>query len=462
MELVLGIDLGTSYFKLGVFDRSGELRGLTRVAVETNNGDGSLCELPIDRFWQLLNNGLADACKQANAGPKDIEAVGYSSQVNSFLLLDCDDKPLTPLILWPDSRVQNIHPDIGQLWQGDDFLQTTGLGLAVNPQFALSKLAWFRDNQSQLWAKVHRVMTISDYLSFSLTGQAVGDAGTASLLGLYDLPNQQWWPQALEIIQIQPAQLSKPLLPGTVVGPLSADGAKRLGLRAETIFSVGSLDHHLAAIGAGLGQIADLSESTGTILACLNLNKQYQPANNRRIGPGLNGQHYYQIAFNNDDGASGLQWYQKEYAPDLSIEELIGLAEKVNPGCDGLVAHPSANSYEGLSGFDNQTKQHTPGHFIRAMMESTTASLAKLVDDLCAQEKPTRIVATGGGAKSDLWLRIKANILGVEFVTTNCAEPACKGAAMLASLACGWFDSPKHAADTWISIAKDFPAPEVL
>ena len=218
MRFVLGIDLGTSYFKLGLFNKLGHLQGLGRVAVQTNKGDGSLCELPTDRFWQLLNNALADACKQAHAQPEDIEAVAYSSQANSFLLLDCDKKPLTPLILWPDSRAQTIHPDIQQLWQRGDFLQTTGLGLAISPGFCLSKLAWFRDNHSQLWAKVHRIMTISDYLTFSLTSQAVGDAGTASLLGLYDLPKQQWWPQALDTIQIQPSQLSSSP-PRVLLGP---------------------------------------------------------------------------------------------------------------------------------------------------------------------------------------------------------------------------------------------------
>jgi sugar (pentulose or hexulose) kinase len=214
-------------------------------------------------------------------------------------------------------------------------------------------------------------------------------------------------------------------------------------------------------VGGGLGQIADLSESTGTVLACLNFSEQHQLADNRCVGPGLTGKHYYQLAFN-DDGASGLEWYQNKYAPKLSIEQLIALAEKVSPGCDGLTARRLANSYSDLDGFENKTKQHTPGHFVRAMMESTATSLAQLVDDLCAKEKPSRIVATGGGAKSDLWLRIKADILGLEFVTTNCPEPACRGAAMLASQACGWFDSSKHAANAWVSIAKDFPPPKAI
>ncbi len=459
MKFVLGIDLGTSYFKLGLFNKDGNLCGLGRVAVENDTGDGSLCELPTERFWKLLNNGLTDACRQADAQTNDIEAVGYSSQANSFLLLDRDDRPLTPLVLWPDSRTRTIHPDIQELWQRRDFLQTSGIGVPVGHQFSLNKLSWFRDNHSEIWAGVNRIMSISDYLTFSLTGKTVGDTGTACLLGLYDLPKKQWWIEALKTIGIQASQLSRPLLPGTIVGQISREGAKRLGLETETVFTVGGLDHHIAATGAGLGQIADLSESTGTVLACLNLNKQYQPADNRCIGPGVNGEHYYQLAFN-DDGAGVLEWYQKEYVPDLSIEQLIGAAEKVKPGCDGLIAHRSANRYDNLSGFENKTKHHTHGHFVRAMMESTAASLAELVEGLCAKEKPVRIVATGGGAKSDLWLRIKADILGVEFVTTNCPEPACKGAAMLASVASGWFKSSNHAADAWISIADHFPAPE--
>jgi len=452
MKFVLGIDLGTSYFKLGLFNKDGNLCGLGRAAVDSDAGDSSLCELPTERFWELLKNALTDACRQADAQTNDIQALAYSSQANSFLLLDRDDKPLTPLILWPDSRAKTIQPAIQELWQRSDFLQTVGFGIPASHQSCANKLLWFKNNHSDIWARVNRIMTISDYLTFSLTGKTVGDTGTASLLGLYNLPKQQWWAQALKTIGIQPSQLSTPLLPGTIVGQISRDAEKRLGLNTETVCAVGSLDHHMAATGAGLGQIADLSESTGTVLACLNLNKQYQPTDNRCIGPGVNGKHYYQLAFN-DNAAAALEWYQKKYAPNLSIEQLIAAAKKVNPGCDGLIAHRSANRYDNLSGFENKTSHHTHGHFTRAIMESTAASLAELVEGLCGKEKPVRIVATGGGAKSDLWLRIKADMLGVEFVTTNCSEPACKGAAMLASLAARWFRTNDDVADAWISIA---------
>ena len=188
----------------------------------------------------------------------------------------------------------------------------------------------------------------------------------------------------------------------------------------------------------------------------MNFNKQYQPAPDRCLGPGIDGEYYYQLAFNGN-GAAALEWYQKKHAPDLSIAQLISLAGKIPPGCDGLTAHPSANHHDDLTGFENKTSSHTHGHFIRAIMESTAKSLSQLIADLSSNERPQRIVATGGGSKSDLWLQIKADMLGIEFVTTNCDEPACKGAAILAAAANKWFTNTASAAHAWVAPAKHLP-----
>lgn len=434
MELILGIDLGTSYFKLGLFSRTGELHGLGKVAVQTDSGeDGSLCELPIERFWAALRKGLDDALAQAGAAAEDIAAMGYSSQANSFLLLDEHDEPLTPLILWPDSRGGQIDPSVRQLWEREDFLAVTGIGIESSRQLAVAKLKWFQRKRPELWSRVARIMTISDYLVFSLTGRAVGDAGTASLLGLWDLSQHRWWDDALRLIGIAPSQLSTPLAPGTIAGNLTTEAAPRMGLKPSIPLVAGSLDHHVAAIGAGVGQTCQFSESTGTVLACLRLTDKYTPVQNCCMGPGIGGRGYYQLAFD-DNGASVLEWYHRNHAPQISIPELVAMAKNVPPGSDGLIALPSANKYPDLEGFRNLTDKHKHGHFVRAIMESTAASLAMLVDRLCPEDKPPRILATGGGAQSDLWLWIKADLLDVEFIAPTCKEPACAGAARLAIL----------------------------
>jgi len=454
-ELVLGIDLGTTYFKLGLFDRAGRLCGLGRVFVPHNSPDGKRCELPAERFWSLLQDALHSACSQAGVLPSDIKAVSYASQANSFILLDEIDSPLTPLILWPDSRIDNLDSVVQDLWQRDDFLKTTGLGVDSSATFCVSKLRWFQKNQSLVWSRTRRIMTISDYLTFELTNQTLADAGTASLLGLLDLKNCRWWPQALDILGLSAAQLSTPLRPGTRAGKITKNGSQRLGLKTGTPFVLGSLDHHIAAIGAGLGQIADLSESTGTVLACVNFTNRYHPGANFCTGLGINDGEYFQLAFS-DNGAASLEWYQKQYAPNLGIDELVKMAESVEIGSDGLIALPMSHRFDDLKGFKNTSDSHKEKHFVRAIMESTAASLAQLVDQLCGQNRPEKIVATGGGARSDLWLQIKADLLGTEFITTRCYEPACMGAAILAAVAAGWFKDIRRASSRLIAAQKSF------
>jgi sugar (pentulose or hexulose) kinase len=135
---------------------------------------------------------------------------------------------------------------------------------------------------------------------------------------------------------------------------------------------------------------------------------------------------------------------------------MVELAEKIKPGCDNLVAKPCPNQYPGLEGFENITPEHTPGHFARAIMESIVVTLAELVDDIYPQARPQKIVATGGGAKSDLWLQMKADKLAIELVRTKCQEPACMGAGMLAAVAAGWVANVAQAEEAWLEIDSIF------
>ncbi|MDD4889240.1 MAG: FGGY-family carbohydrate kinase, partial [Phycisphaerae bacterium] len=439
MELVLGIDLGSSYFKLGLFDRAGQLRGLGRVAVQPDRGDGSRCEWPVERFWDTLRTGLADALGAAGGRPADIRGVSYGSQANSFVLLDQADQPITPLILWPDARTAG-EPDeaIDRLSRRDDFLATTGLGM-FGVEFAVAKVRWLRRHQPDAWRRVARIQTISDYLVFGLTGERLGDVGTASLLGLFDLPRGCWWPAAMDELELDAAIFSTPLPPGGEIGLTTAAATERMGLPAGVPMAAGSLDHHMAAVGAGAGTLAPVSESTGTVIACLRYLDEFRPLPGCCMGlTGQGAPQFYQLAFD-DGGAGSLEWYLRTYTPNLTMSQLLALAAAAPPGCDGLTAKPGCERYPGLGGFAHAAAAHTPGHYSRAILEATAASLARLVDTLCPSARPERIVATGGASRSDLWLQIKADATGATLVSPACPEPACLGAAILAAVAAGWF-----------------------
>ena len=109
---------------------------------------------------------------------------------------------------------------------------------------------------------------------------------------------------------------------------------------------------------------------------------------------------------------------------------MIKLAEKVPSDCDGLITKPNANTYDGLQGFENIKENHTCGHFARAIMQSTSETLKNLIDCLCTDRMPLNAAATGGGAKSDFWLKICSEKTGIDIFRADCPEPACKGAAI--------------------------------
>jgi sugar (pentulose or hexulose) kinase len=149
MDLYLGIDLGTSYFKLGLFDGSLALRGLGRVPVP-NGGEGAISEVAPAAFWEALATGLRAALEQAGAQASDIRALSWSSQANSFLLFDGDRIPLTPLVLWNDRRVEEVPDSVRALGDCPDFMAVTGVGGRPSTFSAIAKIDWFRANLPDL------------------------------------------------------------------------------------------------------------------------------------------------------------------------------------------------------------------------------------------------------------------------------------------------------------------------
>ncbi len=429
MRFTLGIDLGTSYFKFALFDSQNKLCGLSRILVEKDTGKGELCELPAERFFDYIKDGIALACSDAKANPDQIISIGYSSQANSFILLDSNDKPLTPLVLWPDNRCEKIHPQVKELWDQPQFQQTTGIGMDAATQFCINKLLWFKHNRQQLWSKAKSIMTISDYLTFLFTGKKIGDRGAASLLGLMDSRTGQWWGKAFDILGIDETLFSARCQVGTEAGDLTGAISNSLGIKKTASFYIGSLDHHMAALGAGLGQIADMSESIGTVIACVNFTEKYNPTKGVCISPWRNGK-YCQLTFD-ANGTASLDWYQKNFAVKYKISELVKIAEKTDPS-QALVARSMAFQYKTIEQvFSGIEKFHHHGHFIRALMESSAQTLTELVNKLSPDTKPVKIVATGGGAKSDLWLKIKSDLIGSSIIRSEFEEPACRGAALI-------------------------------
>ena len=432
MSRYLGIDLGTTYFKAGVYDGEDRLCGLGRESVPKVSEDDS-CELPVSDFWKAVAGAISQALSNAGIPASAIDAVSYSSQANSFVLLDASGTPLTPLILWSDHRAKHDCEKLRRLDSAPGFTQTTGLGIGLDQEFMLSKLAWFQKHETEIWDKTRYVMTISDYLVYGLTGSRSGDRSTAAMTAMLDVALGRWWPEALEAFGLKEDMLSTPMPSGTLAGNVTGRGASLAGLKEGTPLYLGCLDHYAVAIGAGILAGRRISESTGTVLACVAYREGYAPRKGVITGPGLDSRHYFQMAFSSN-GATAVEWYQKNYAPGKTILQLEDEARSVPAGCHGLVAKPRSDTYPGLEGFINIKPEHTPAHFLRAIFESTAASLVKLVDALDPERQATEVIPSGGGARNTLWLQIKEAMLQRKYLPQASGELATKGAAMICKM----------------------------
>jgi sugar (pentulose or hexulose) kinase len=449
MKLLLGIDLGTSYFKVGLFDRAGKLKGLGRVAVPKKTPALGRCELSVESFWQALRRGLEEALVEASAQAAQIVGLSYSSQANTFVLIDRWDRPLTPLVIWTDERGEPVEEELKQFADSAEFGPRTGFQ-GITGAWAVAKWRWWQKNQPQQWAETRRVMTLSDYLTFSLTGERVGDASTAAFLGIYDLADRKWWSEALRNFEIDPDLLSDPLLPGTRCGHTFEGATARLGLPTGIPFTVGGLDHHVAGLGSGLGRLGDASISTGTVLASMTLVDEVIPQSGCYHGPHFDGAHYYRLAFDSQ-GAGQLEDYQRSFAPNHDLDQLLALAALAPPG-GGPVLRPGS----GVS-----DPEH--GKFVRQLLERIAMGHRTLLRQVMGSLPARNIVATGGGARSALWLQIKAAMLGATIVKPECQEPACLGASLLAGVGAGIFQGLDDASHSTVreEIRYD-PDPELL
>jgi xylulokinase len=436
MTCFLAIDLGTTLYKFAIFDREGNLRACCRIAPPLERPHPGYLELPAQEFLAVIRQGIAQVLTEAGSRHGEVEALSFATQANSFVLLDADDRPLTPFILWPDSRAIATEQEIQQLCRLPRFSETTGLPL-ISHQFMVAKLKWLAEHQPTVWGAAKRLCLLSDYLTLVLTGNHVTEAGVVGLSGLVDIRQLEWWEPAVERIGLAPTMLPQVARAGTNLGPLLPAAAEHFRLPKGCCFVVGCLDQYAGAIGVGAVEPGLVAETTGTVLATVLCVEEPSAETQPSVfqGPAYSADRFWKMAFG-DVSANYLQWYRDQLPDQPSFELLVALAESIPAGANGLTLCTTAGLGELDDVFPGRQPLHSRGHFVRSILEGVANALAGQVASLRAgpeQDSPSEIRSAGGGAKSSLWRQIKADRLGVPVVATECPEPTSLGAAILAA-----------------------------
>lgn len=448
MTRILALDLGTTYFKAGLFDAAGQVVAIARRPVSADEPLRGRRELAAERFCRTIGDLIGDVATECK-GLSDVAAVTFATQTNSFLLLDEHDQPLTPVILWSDERAREAGDDFPRLLDGLALRDTTGVP-EFNHEFMVAKLRWLNKNTPEIWSQARRLCLISDYLTLWMTGRHVTEGGVAGLTGLLDIHRLAWWDEACERIGVPRAWLPECARAGTDLGPIRAEVAKATGLPPGCRFVVGCLDQYAGAIGAGNIVPGGVSETTGTVLATVRCANRFDASLPSGVfqGPGFAADIIYQMVFG-DCSANLLEAYRNSLPDRPSFDDLVRAAAEVTPGAEGLHVDRQAKGSSGIPLFHGRNDCHGRGHEVRAILEAVAAALAEQVDELCAGRRPAEIRSLGGAARSEFWRQVKADVLGCRVVATVCPEPTSLGAAMLAAAAVGLGDLPQIAAQ-WV------------
>jgi len=438
-EAYLGLDIGGTGVKAGVFNQKGALLGFSQRRVDPIVSAQGHADISINLVYDAARASVREAVAQSGAR---IAAMAVSSQGETFVSLDENDQPLHAAILWYDSRAQ---------LEADELRRAVPLAAGrINPIYTVCKIKWLQAHFPKVMRKARRFLLLPDYFAYRLTGIPAIDVNTALSTGLLTPDEDKYDPVILKAGGIDLSQLSTILIPGTPIGKVIRPMAEEWGLSPETLLVAGTNDQYAGALGAGNCRPGILSETSGTCLAMVTLAKE-KP---KGLPAGLLSGRFpiphswFILAYSKTAGLV-LDWFRREFFSSASLEDMERLASAIPPGSDGLLALPC---FDGAfspvpnplarGAFYGLALRHTKAHLFRALLESLAYSLRENIELMRGNGFPVDIIRSiGGGAKNSLWLQIKADVTGMNVEKPVVFEAAVLGAAMLAAVGNGGFKS---------------------
>ncbi len=449
MDVVLGIDVGTTSAKATAFDAAGGAHGHGEVAYPLHEPRPGWAEQDPDDVAAAALAAIRQAADQAQAAGATVAGLSLSSAMHAVVALDGADRPLTPLLTWADTRAtaqaDRLREEHGEL--------PVRTGVPLQPMAPLAKLRWLREEAPETFAAARRFVGVKELVVHRLTGAWALDHSVASGTGLLAIRELAWDAEALALAGVQPGRLA-PLVPADHELVLRAD----VGLPRGTPVIVGAGDGPLANLGIGAVRPGMAAISIGTSGALRVIVEQPTPDPQGRLfcyalTPGR-----WAVGGAISNGGAVLRWAGDALAPDLgppAAEALLALARTVPAGSEGLIMLPyllgeraphwsaqPGGAYVGL------TRSHGRGHLIRAAIEGVCLQLALVLAAVRdAGNEVRELRATGGFARSALWRQILTDTLGAPVGFPAGPEGSAFGAALLGMEALGLIGSIERAAD---------------
>ncbi len=460
---IISIDLGTTNIKVSVYDQKLHPIATLSETVQYDR-DGDFVEFDCDRYFRSIEEMIrkaAGAGKDANAG--DVVQIVLTGQAESLILLGQDRQPIHPAISWMDMRSGGECALLSGHFPADLCYHTTGQPELI-PTWPITKMLWMREHRPDVFRNTSHYLLLKDYIIFRLCGRMAGDYSIYSFSHYFDIIRKCYWADILSFCGVSLSQLPELLPPCSIAGTLLPELAHgNAGLTPDTKINVGTLDHFAGMIGTGNIQEGLVSESAGTVLSIAAMvrgplfDDSRLPLNCGPF-PGT-----YVLLPVCESGGVSLEWYRNTFLKDVSFSQINQIIEsrpdRVPPVfLPYLTGVNSPDFNENASGvFFGLRASHDQYDLALAIMEGVACLLKKNLDYMAESGIPiSKIISTGGGAKSSLWTQIKSDITGQVIEVPENEEAPCLGAAIIGAVSEGFFPSYEDAVRECISIKRRY------
>jgi len=456
MKYLLGIDIGTSGTKALLINaaKGGEVAWSSTRTYPLYTPKPLWAEQEPEDWWQATVAAVRDVLESSGVSAKSIKGIGLSGQMHGSVFLNAQNQVLRPAILWCDQRTQT---------ECDWIMNTVGhdkiIDLISNPVltgFTAGKIVWLRNHEAGLYSQVNKVLLPKDYIRFRLTGEYATEVSDASGTALFDVKNRNWSGEMLDSLEIPSDWMPKVYESPEVSGKVSAESANLTGLIEGTPVVGGGGDQAAGAVGNGIVEPGIISSTVGTSGVVFAFSDKPLVDPKLRVHTFCHAvpDKWHVMGVMLSAGGS-LRWYRDNFAQDESVVarslgkdpyEIMSQQAAMAPvGSDGLIflpyltgertPYPDANA-RGV--FFGMTLRHERKHFVRSILEGVAYGMNDSFEILEEMGVPvSQVRASGGGARSEVWRQIQADVTGYDHVTINIDEGPALGVALLAGVGVG-------------------------
>jgi len=449
----IGVDLGTSALKLVMMKGNGELvKTVSKEYPLYFPRSGWSEQNPTDWF-SAVKEGLKEL---AACTDEKIAGISFGGQMHGLVILDKDDNVLRPAILWNDGRSTEETDYLNNVI-GKEKLSKLTANIAF-AGFTAPKILWVKNNEPEIFAKISKIMLPKDYISYMLSGSFSTDYSDASGMLLLDVKNKKWSKEMIDICSISEDMLPKLYESYEVVGAIKPELAKELGLNEGIKIVAGAGDNAAAAIGTATVGEGACNISLGTSGTVFISSKNFGVDNFNALHSFAHADGNYHLMGCMLSAASCNKWWMEEIlkTKDFAKEQsnIDNLGENNVFFLPYLMGERSPHNDPDAAGtFIGMRMDTKREDMTLAVFEGVTFALRDSLE--VARSLGIKIEKTmicGGGAKSPLWKRLVANILNVEVDVPMSEEGPGFGAAILAAVGCGEYESVEKAAKSIIKI----------